>query len=463
MKAVSAAGTVLVTSLVFCAPVQAQSSTPSGSPTAGTRSDAAPQAVLHAVSGESVLVRSGAGDSYYPIGKLKTGDVVPVIGEKFGWARVHTSGASFRDMFAFIRYPKSDTPRVQLLEGGKRGRAVNRVDVLAPNMNTAFAPADAWRRMIQLDVGAEFPILETLESERDVVYRIPLPEKAECWIIRTALAPATPEQIAIWKNAPSTPTAAAPLAKPETELTALAPAPEAGTPGTPGASGGPATAQGTETDASGAAAVGAADTDATAPAEIDATPRGRLDALEKAYAKLQNEPIESAEVIPLRELYLALAAEAEVKVPGVARFASSRAEQLAIWSELQARRLKIAELSGRMKEGVGDAAAARLAADHTGPYNAVGRLSASTIFEGSRLPKLMRLQDPATGRTIAYLKPDDEAFDLHSLLGQLIGIIGTTGYDAGLRLNVITPRRVDLLSPKGETPRPTTTAPAAGA
>ncbi len=62
---------------------------------------------------------------------------------------------------------------------------------------------------------------------------------------------------------------------------------------------------------------------------------------------------------------------------------------------------------------------------------------------------MLRLQDPGTGRTVAYLEPDRH-FDLTGMLGQLIGIMGDRAYDPALRLNLISPRRIDLLAPQME-------------
>ena len=63
------------------------------------------------------------------------------------------------------------------------------------------------------------------------------------------------------------------------------------------------------------------------------------------------------------------------------------------------------------------------------------------------MPKLFRIQDVSTGRTIAYLRLDEE-FHLAEMLGQLVGIVGKKTYDSGLRLNVIEPKRIDLLTPQ---------------
>ena len=76
---------------------------------------------------------------------------------------------------------------------------------------------------------------------------------------------------------------------------------------------------------------------------------------------------------------------------------------------------------------------------------AVGRLGASTVFDGVRRPRLYRVQDAVTGRTIAYLKPDP-GFDLAAMLGQTVGVGGPKTFEDELSVNLVSPRRIDLVS-----------------
>ena len=83
----------------------------------------------------------------------------------------------------------------------------------------------------------------------------------------------------------------------------------------------------------------------------------------------------------------------------------------------------------------------------------MGRLNASTIYDGKRLPLLYRVQDDGTGQTVAYMRPGS-SFDLTGMLGQLIGIVGEKSYDGVLRLNLIAPRRIDVLGPRDASKEP---------
>ena len=90
--------------------------------------------------------------------------------------------------------------------------------------------------------------------------------------------------------------------------------------------------------------------------------------------------------------------------------------------------------------------ATRMAMDTRAPFDMVGELNASVVFSGSNtMPRLFRLQDLAGGHTIAYVAPDDR-YDMAAWTGLSVGIIGSMEYDEALQLNIITPRRIDLLS-----------------
>ena len=77
-------------------------------------------------------------------------------------------------------------------------------------------------------------------------------------------------------------------------------------------------------------------------------------------------------------------------------------------------------------------------------YDAVGRLLASGVYDGETLPRLFRLVDPSSGRTLAYIEPG-EPVQAGQQLGQVVGIIGDKRYDQAMKLSIIEVERVDLL------------------
>ncbi|MCP3902450.1 MAG: hypothetical protein GY715_02345, partial [Planctomycetes bacterium] len=124
---------------------------------------------LAVVTHEDVFVRSNPADSYYPFGKLKRGDVVLVTGERYKFARVRTTGPAFKDFFGYIRYPRGSTSPLKLAPNGKTARTLGKTDVLAPNLNTNYKPSDSWKRILSLPPDAEVTILQTMETDRNVV------------------------------------------------------------------------------------------------------------------------------------------------------------------------------------------------------------------------------------------------------------------------------------------------------
>ncbi len=77
-------------------------------------------------------------------------------------------------------------------------------------------------------------------------------------------------------------------------------------------------------------------------------------------------------------------------------------------------------------------------------YDAVGRLLASSVYDGRTLPRMYRLADPATGRAVAYIRPGGPV-DTTGHLGRLVGVQGEQAYDPALKLKVIAVTRIDAL------------------
>ncbi len=79
-------------------------------------------------------------------------------------------------------------------------------------------------------------------------------------------------------------------------------------------------------------------------------------------------------------------------------------------------------------------------------YDATGLLQTSGVYDGVNLPRLLRLVDPTTKRTIAYLRPSNNV-DTERNLGQLVGIQGQTRLDRALNLKIIDVKNLDVLEP----------------
>ena len=71
-------------------------------------------------------------------------------------------------------------------------------------------------------------------------------------------------------------------------------------------------------------------------------------------------------------------------------------------------------------------------------YAAVGTLRTSSMQQGATT--LYRLTDPASGRTVVYVRSNDPKYA--SLIGQFIGVKGEVTTEAQLSMKVITPTEV---------------------
>lgn len=440
------------------------------------------------VTADNVFVRSGPADSYYPIGRVNTGDLVKVTSERFGWGRIPTTGPTFerKEFFGYIIYPKTQPGRFRLAGDGRTGRTLGRTDVLAPNLNTSFDPNDSWKPLIRLEADTTVRVLQTLESANNLVQKISLPDEAEVWVSMRFIERANEQQQAAWKRhfdpeqQKELQAEAVPEAIPETLADKHQVEPQTERTDAPAEQPNEQTAEAKRENEQKPDPPVLAREEQPAPTiePMDEKPEpepvlvpepkpqpidpeieeqaeeptiaerlvaASLEDLENAFESLRQEPIETAEVSPLRLMYREFAERAEEEREQ--RFAEQRAEQLGLWEEIQQNRRRLAQLRSRAALTGERAEAARRAVDDAGDYIAIGRLAVSTIYDGRRLPQLLRLQESGTGRTVAYIQPDTD-YDLTSMIGQLIGIIGEKEYDGGLRLNLIRARRVDLLAPR---------------
>jgi hypothetical protein len=158
------------------------------------------------------------------------------------------------------------------------------------------------------------------------------------------------------------------------------------------------------------------------------------------------EPVEGAELAPLIDEFRAAIAAA--KNDRVRERLSAQLELLEIRRDLQddLRALTTAaERASREREAIEE-----LVVDWRSrpAYTVVGRLMASALYDGRRLPLMYRLQslDGPGGRTIAYILPD-ENLDLNAKVGGVVGVVGEPRRDRTINVRLIDPQRVDVLEP----------------
>ena len=93
------------------------------------------------VTGTAVNVRSGpSAQSAYAFGKLKQGDVVRVVKEEYGWARVAAEGSAFGGIAVFVPADR----RVTISADGKSATVNSRTELRAPNLDAGGSPDKSW-------------------------------------------------------------------------------------------------------------------------------------------------------------------------------------------------------------------------------------------------------------------------------------------------------------------------------
>lgn len=433
--------TVLFTHALIASSLLLPSAALSAAPLQDAAAASASKSTPHfaTVTADNVYVRSGPSvQSSYPFGKMDRGDVVRVMEENFGWARVQTGGRAFTDSFGYVTVDD----RVQMSADGSTITASAVTEVRAPNISTDSTPESSWKQIARLEAGATLPVVQRIDTERGSVWSVRLPDSGEGWINSNFLRRATADEARGYDQ----------------EITATA---STGSVQPAAAQGGgevvteSVTEETLTIDGSREIEVKTVETatavEVVAPVktaeEIAAERRRALFAeLEGKWLVMKGQSIESAELSALYAGYLTLAAE-----PGLERTikatVATRLEQIDVQQDVQERIAQLKETKARLSQECEQIHGVASAIEARSEYTAVGVLNASIVYDGTTLPLLFRLQDPASGQTVAYVTPGD-GFQLSTMVGTLIGVKGDTAYDDALKLDTITPRTIDFLSAK---------------
>jgi len=496
---------------------------------------------------ERVVIRAGAGGSFYPVGELERGALVEVDEVMFGWFRIEPPPG----VYSYV-----SKERVELDDSGQEARVIrDRTPVMAAHVE---GPGDSYRRQVNVNRG---DVLEVV-GEAGAYYRVLPPPGASVFVEPGAIRKAGKEEIAAASEpvsgggemesgpkepaageapgdagdeegveasgeagaggargpegavAPETrsparsgeegagspeggdeknggqapdpagaseaaledPEAAGPLVQaPPRAPGQTEPEEEAGEGESQAAAAGEADDAGPEEEGAGSAEPGVepdagdprengsvaggerADSGggaSGAPGDPEHAERPAGDALtrdfEEAEARFEasrEQPIEARDHGALLEAYRALEGAPLSRLQSrvvLRRIAELEREEAVVRTlrELGALREEIE------RDGVRVSASDRELARR---YDAVGRLVASRVYDGDRLPRLFRLVDPAHERTVAYLAPA-RTWDPAVALGRVVGVVGSKRRDPDLRINVLEVDRLDLLRPETSDP-----------
>jgi len=365
------------------------------------------------VTRDQAEVRCGWGsETWYSVGRAPAGTLLTVDGREGDWLRVrYPDDLGFGVLFR--------AAEVEVDEG--EGTATLTRAARPIHRNRQSPASGSWMKLTgePFPAGTAFEVVNTIEAAGELAFvLVAAPERVRGYVLAadvTAFEPA------------ATPEAEAPV------VTDPAPLPSD-----------PAVDEAVET----ASEDGPAETADEAPA-VETPDTASAEELFDAYDAVVREPIETAELEPLLEEFRGAIAALGADSEDGARL-GARLSLLELRLDLQ-RDLRAvtnaADRASRERETID-----RLVGDWRSrpTYTVVGRLMASALYDGRRLPLMYRLQslDGIGGRTIAYILPSDE-LDLDAKLGGVVGVVGETRRDRTIRVRMVEPVRVDVLEAGG--------------
>lgn len=388
------------------------------------------------VTRDATPMRCGDMDRFYKVAELDAGKVVRVIGESRAWARVEYPS----DMTAFVRADEGAAQAdVVVLTRATKLRAAN-----------LAGPSGSWKPLLseRLDEGTSLELIEN-ETGRDgtVFYRVAAPAGASGCIQLSHLRKATDDEITAHLAAggqailTADPIEAAPELESPIEETAAA-TDQSADPGTTSLND-----EQLESAQVLADIEAPSETDAPIEQEPGERPLMTYEELEQSFRDVQAEDIEYAEIDELVvEFNRVLDSIEDTAMNRALRerlgrrvlMLTLRAEYQHSLRDLDERQATVSADRAELDEQI-----SRLR--NESEFSFVGRLSASKIYDGRRMPLLFRLESVGESpRTLGYLRPDEQQ-GLSNKLGLLIGIIGSSSQDATSDLLMIEPQRIVVI------------------
>ena len=185
--------------------------------------------------------------------------------------------------------------------------------------------------------------------------------------------------------------------------------------------------------------------DVVVVAPVAAYSNAQWDALEATIAGTALYKLNAATVAKLRVGYINVVDTEAVNHPKLAEQATFRLRQLDIAATINATRTDIDSARANIVRSQQDLDSQLAVLNESPNYIMRGRLMVSPVFDGVHRPIMYRLQDPFSGRSLAYLSPES-GVDLRGMLGQRVGIVGRVDWDSQWQVKTIDPTRVDLVS-----------------
>ena len=369
------------------------------------------------VNAADVYLRSGPGEAWYETQKLPQGTQVTVVGIKYDWLKIVPPAGSFCYVSKLYIDRRGD---------GSIGRATRSdINVRAGSSLNAMKTTV----LAQLNVGDEVKIL----GEQDEYYKIAPPEGTFFYVNKQFIDPL--RAVAV-NNTPAPETSDAAPTAPAVNASDMS-------------SAAPAATQPSE--------VATTVTPTTQPAQTAAAPPGptpeeaamtAFNTAEADFAAASLKPLEDQPDADLAKRYDALHTNSALPAADQ-ETAGFRLAVLKVRVDAQNRLAEVAKIETAaaqrdqvLKTEQGELQK-RLDASQVALYAAVGELQTSSLQFGT--DTLYRLIDPGTGRTLVYIRgQDDQAV---KLMGQFVGVRGDPTVDEKLDVKVIPCTVIESVDP----------------
>jgi uncharacterized protein YgiM (DUF1202 family) len=376
------------------------------------------------VNANAVYVRSGPSENDYATTKLDKGAQVTVVGERFNWLKIVPPPGSFCYVGkAFVN--RAGNGSIGQVTGTLNVRIGSDQNQLKAKIGTKLEP------------GQKVEII----GEQDEYFLIKPPSDVYLYISRQFVDPV--RQVAQDVAKPDAP--AMPRDTSENDpgrtatTTAVTPPPEAG----PGdATAAVPTTQESTTVAQQPPSGPAASQPTAAALEAE------FERLEIVYGEITQRPLEEQPVEELLEGYKKLAASNELP-ESMRRICDFKAGVLSNRAEIKKDLLGTRRVQEDFRQRAKALHGEQIDLENLVKrsqvhiYTAVGTLRVSSLQQGDQT--LYRLTDPANGRTVVYIRANDNR--LGQYVGQFLGVQGTLEAESPLGLKVIAMETYEVVNP----------------
>jgi hypothetical protein len=400
--------------------------------------DTSPYIFAGEVNSDLAVVRSGPSENDYQTLKLAKGTKLVVVGYRLDWLKIEPPAGSFCLVSqAFV---------------DKRGDGtVGRISNQRATIRVGSALTLAKHKVpVQLDPGTDVQIL----GEVDEYYKIAPPKGVYMYIDKKFVNPVRKleDNTATANGQPSNPTT--PTNTPPSQPTDTTTAPPPVVTNTP-----PATGDNTfRVTSSEETAPSGTTPSAETSKELDTpkVPVSSIQKLQEQLAKLEDDYAAAAQkditeqpIDQLLEGYNGLLADQQLP-PNARKVAEYRANALKLRKETLDQFLATKKMQAEIAQKQQDLKAEqdelqhRVAENAVKRYTAIGRLVQSSLQIGNQT--LYRLVDPATSRTIIYVRTSEKP--LGENLDKFVAIEGQVVTDAAAKLTYVQPAKVDVVDSK---------------